>query len=206
VAEDGHEGFIMYSLGNFVSNQSQLERRSTVILYLGLKRLADGEVVPYAARYVPVFVSRDFGAKGALAIDRIGGKTAERNHIIDILGSWGLAPAVTNPELAPHCDPGYVPPHPADGWIGGSCADGSDDVCGGTTCEPDAPGGLCTQECTSTCPDQVGRATTFCVDLEGIGGRCVLKCDTSADCREGYSCQTQSRPDGSASAKVCAPG
>ena len=69
VTAGGREGFIVYSLGNFVSDQSQLGRRSTILLYLGLKRLGTGEVVAYGARYVPLALDRSNG-RHLFAIDR----------------------------------------------------------------------------------------------------------------------------------------
>ena len=204
VAEDGREGFIIYSLGNFVSNQSQLPRRSTILLQLGLKRLGSGQVVPYGARYVPMVLDRSQG-RHLLAIDREGGFGSERAHITGLFGEWGVAPPIQNPDIAPQCDPDWQPPHPADGWIGGSCADVGDDACGGTACEASLPGGMCTVPCERTCPDQAGRAGTLCVDIEDLGPHCVLKCDSPADCREGYACKVRTRPDGSGSSSVCVP-
>ncbi|MEM6291025.1 MAG: CapA family protein [Myxococcota bacterium] len=205
VTDEGREGFIVYSLGNFVSNQSQLARRSTILLYLGLKRLGSGEVVPYGARYVPMVLDRSNG-RHLKAIDRDGGAAAERAHITGLFGEWGVAPPILNPDMAPQCDPDWTPPHPADGWIGGACADGGDDVCGGTTCELSLPGGMCTQACERTCPDQTGRPGTLCVDLEDVGPSCVIKCSFDEDCRDGYVCSLRTRPDGSGAANVCVPG
>ncbi len=204
VTDDGREGFIIYSLGNFVSNQSQLPRRSTILLYLGLKRLGSGEVVPYGARYVPLVLDRSSGLHRQ-AIDREGGGAAERAHITGLFGAWSVAPPVQDPDLAPQCDPDWVQPHPADGWIGGSCADAGDDACGGVECEGSLPGGMCTQLCEQTCPDQSGRPGTLCVELDDLGPRCVIKCSTDGDCRDGYQCAVRSRPDGSGSTYVCVP-
>jgi len=205
VTDDGREGFVVYSLGNFVSNQSQLPRRSTILLYLGLKRLGSGEVVPYGARYLPMVLDRSNG-RHLVAIDRAGGFAAERSHITGLFGEWGVAPAVQDPDMAPQCDPDWEAPHPSDGWIGGACADVGDDACGGVECEASLPGGMCTQPCERTCPDQSGRPGTLCVELDDIGPRCVLQCDGPADCRDGYTCEVRSRPDGSASSSVCVPG
>jgi poly-gamma-glutamate synthesis protein (capsule biosynthesis protein) len=204
VTDDGREGFVVYSLGNFVSNQSQLARRSTILLYLGLKRRGDGSVVPYGARYVPLVLDRSSG-RHLVAIDREGGAASERSHITGLFGEWGVAPPVQDPDLAPQCDPDWVAPHPADGWIGGACADVGDDACGGTTCEASLPGGMCTQSCERTCPDQSGRPGTLCVDLPDLGPHCVIKCTTDGDCRDGYQCVVRTRPDGTGASNVCVP-
>ncbi len=205
VTDDGREGFVVYSLGNFVSNQSQLARRSTILLYLGLKRLGSGEVVPYGARYVPMVLDRSNG-RHLVAIDREGGFGSERSHITGLFGEWGVAPAVQDPDMAPQCDPDWTPPHPADGWIGGACADIGDDACGGTECDASLPGGMCTQACERTCPDQSGRPGTLCVEFGTEGPQCVIKCSGPTDCRSGYACEVRSRPDGTGASSVCVPG
>jgi len=51
---DGREGFVIYSLGNFVSGQVGLAKRSSLILYLGLTKGADGTVTINGARYAPL--------------------------------------------------------------------------------------------------------------------------------------------------------
>jgi poly-gamma-glutamate synthesis protein (capsule biosynthesis protein) len=54
-AGDGRQGFILYSLGNFISNQDTVPTRSSLVLYLGLARaVADGSVVVSGVRYVPI--------------------------------------------------------------------------------------------------------------------------------------------------------
>ena len=42
VTRDGREGFVIYSLGNFVSNQRPLPRRSSVLLNLTLGKSGRG--------------------------------------------------------------------------------------------------------------------------------------------------------------------
>ncbi|MBV1860817.1 MAG: hypothetical protein KUG77_20550, partial [Nannocystaceae bacterium] len=122
-----------------------------------------------------------------------------------LFGEWGVAPAVQDPDIAPQCDPDWTPPHPSDGWIGGACADVGDDACGGAECDAALPGGMCTQACERTCPDQTGRPGTLCVDLGSEGPQCVIKCGGPTDCRTGYVCETRSRPDGTGASSVCVP-
>ena len=44
VTPDGRETFIIYSLGNFVSGQNGMAKRSSLILYVGLTKGEDGKV------------------------------------------------------------------------------------------------------------------------------------------------------------------
>ncbi len=205
VTQDGRETFAMYSIGNFVSGQRQLARRTTVLLYLGLYRADDGELKVRGARYVPLHMTtRPDGFMTLEAVDRAGDFGDSRNHVIELMGASNLMlpheEVVTNPQ----CDPGWVPHHPHTGWIGGECI--SDEWCGGEpTCDTDVPGGVCTQACDNTCPDVVGRATTFCVDLGDGQGSCVLKCESSRECREGWECAERTRFNGDTSDEVCVP-
>ncbi len=158
--------------------------------------------MPYGARYVPMVLDRSDG-RHLLAIDREGGFGDERARVTGILGEWGVAPPVQDPNMAPQCDPNWRPPHPADGWIGGGCA--SDDGCGGSLCEASLPAGMCTQSCERLCPDHPARPGTLCVELGSYGPLCVIKCSGPTDCRSGYVCEVRSRPDGSGASSVCVP-
>ena len=112
VAADGREGFVIYSLGNFASHQRTLNRRSTVVLYLGLRKRADGVVVPVGARYVPLHV-RMQGEKEAFfveAIDRVGGPADARAHVVRILGGRNLMQPDEDLAVNPHCDPAWAFP------------------------------------------------------------------------------------------------
>ncbi len=51
---DGREGFVIYSLGNFVSGQNGLAKRSALVLYLGLTKGADGKVTVNGVRHAPI--------------------------------------------------------------------------------------------------------------------------------------------------------
>lgn len=207
VTQDGRETFAMYSIGNFVSNQSHLPRRTTALIYLGLYRGEDGQTKVRGARYVPLHMTRKVDGSITLeAVDRAGDFGDSRAHVADLMGLDNLMlphePVVTNPQ----CDPAWLPHHPHAGWIGGACD--VDAACGGeTNCTVEVAGGICSQPCESTCPDVVGRPTTFCVDLGADEGRCVLQCDSSAECRPGWTCEERPRMnDASRSAKVCVPG
>jgi poly-gamma-glutamate synthesis protein (capsule biosynthesis protein) len=208
VTADGRETFVIYSFGNFVSGQTHLPRRSTLLLYLGLTRFEDGNVGVNGVRYVPLHVSPVGDDIKVEAIDRAGGPADSRALTVGMFGSWNVFPVgaalVTNPQ----CDPAWAPPegpHPHDGWIGGACE--NDAACGGTTCLPQLPGGLCSQACTSTCPDKAGRATTFCVSLDdGVSGSCLAQCVSTLECRTGYVCRESERfNEPSVRRKVCVP-
>ena len=208
VTADGREGFVIYSLGNFVSNQSQLPRASTLILYLGLTKDARGEVHVNGARFVPVYVSHDRESVRAEAIDRIGGHTDSRALTLGMFNGFNLLPPGAALVTNAHCDPAWTPPptpHPHDGWIGGACE--TDDACGGMMCLDNLPGGLCSRFCDRVCPDKSGRVPTFCADLGfSNGGVCLNRCTIDADCRDGYSCvETARNNEPSTIKKVCAP-
>ncbi|HOX46407.1 MAG TPA: L,D-transpeptidase [Myxococcota bacterium] len=98
------------------------------------------------------------------------------------------------------------------GWIGDRClADG--DCLDGTSCVPvDGAGGvgMCTQGCTSSCPDQPGRPWTACVEEPALGGdTCLRQCtpdDQGAECPEGFLCEDRPRADPSRPAvDACVP-
>lgn len=57
-AQDGREGIIAYSTGNFVSNQSQQPRRLGMSVYVGLSRRPSGKAWVNGVRYHPVYMNR----------------------------------------------------------------------------------------------------------------------------------------------------
>jgi hypothetical protein len=81
-------------------------------------------------------------------------------------------------------------------FVGDSCAETAQ--CTGGTCLTEAqgyPSGMCSQSCTTACPDRADKASTFCVELEQAG-LCVSRCDTTryfTGCRTGYRCVKRSR-------------
>ena len=72
VAKDGREGLIAYSLGNFVSNQISLARRSSLILLLGLAPDPKGKLRLAAFGWIPIWVRNEDGRIQVEAIDRAG--------------------------------------------------------------------------------------------------------------------------------------
>ena len=69
IAADGREVFVIYSLGNFVSGQTALARKSTLVAYVGVRKSASGTVVT-GARYVPLYMNKKGGVRALEAIDR----------------------------------------------------------------------------------------------------------------------------------------
>lgn len=57
VSTDGREGLILYSLGNFVSNQSSTPKQSSLLMYVGLSK-NNGKTWVNGARYVPLYMQR----------------------------------------------------------------------------------------------------------------------------------------------------
>jgi len=54
---DGREGIILYSLGNFVSNQSAVNKQASLLLYVGLTK-KDGKAWVNGVRYLPLYMNR----------------------------------------------------------------------------------------------------------------------------------------------------
>ncbi len=105
---DDRDVFIHYSLGNFVSHQPELPRRTTLILYVTFKRLPTGTVVS-GVGYVPVHVRQDGEQFFAEAIDRVGGPTDARQLLTEMYGTGNLlspdAPLNTTPQCVPPVKP-----------------------------------------------------------------------------------------------------
>jgi hypothetical protein len=81
---------VIYSLGNFVSGQRDLPRRSTLLLYVGLVRDAMGETHVEGVRYVPLHMSDIGGALKLQAIDRVGGLAQSRALTVRMFGAANL--------------------------------------------------------------------------------------------------------------------
>lgn len=60
-ARDGRQGFVAYSLGNFIASQWALPERTGAILYFDLMRDAEGRVVAGPPRALPTRVNRYVG-------------------------------------------------------------------------------------------------------------------------------------------------
>ncbi len=54
---DGREGLVVYSLGNFVSNQTPVVKQSSLMVFLGLSK-SEGKVWINGVRYLPLYMQR----------------------------------------------------------------------------------------------------------------------------------------------------
>lgn len=103
---DGREVLVAYSLGNFVSHQPDLGKRTTAILYVGLGRAAaGGKAFVTGAGYVPVHVRQTGEEFFAEALDRVEGRALERAHVVRNFGADNLLAADAPLEPAPQCWP-----------------------------------------------------------------------------------------------------
>lgn len=57
-ARDGRAGWISYSLGNFISNQSAVANKLSMVFYLKLRFLQNGKAVATEAKALPLWMSR----------------------------------------------------------------------------------------------------------------------------------------------------
>ena len=55
IATDGREGFIVYSLGNFVAGQAGLERKTGPVAYLGLSKKENEKARIFGVGYTPTY-------------------------------------------------------------------------------------------------------------------------------------------------------
>ncbi|CAN5910482.1 hypothetical protein BH11MYX4_BH11MYX4_58810 [soil metagenome] len=97
VTADGREGFVIYSLGNFVSGQTSVAKTSSEILYVGLTKGSDGKVTVNGVRHLPLQMK----AAPWTSMPATGESLALTTRI---LGEWNrIGPndaLVTNPECA----------------------------------------------------------------------------------------------------------
>jgi len=108
---DGREAFVIYSLGNFVSGQSQLARRSTLMLNLGLTRGEDGKVFVNGARFIPLCMTKsDTGRYEVKAVDRATGLADSRALTLKMFDKWNLDAPDAPLNTTPQCDPDWTPP------------------------------------------------------------------------------------------------
>lgn len=97
VTHDHREGFVMYSLGNFVSGQTGLDKQSSLILYLGLTKGADGAVTINGVRHVPLEMH-----SAPYNVDRAVG--ASLSLTTRILGIWNRVEPDERVVTNPACD------------------------------------------------------------------------------------------------------
>ena len=108
ITRDKRETLIAYSLGNFVSNQIGLARRTSAILLLGLKPDRN-KLVLAAAGWIPIWMRNAGGLMQAEAIDRVKHPKWHRQHLLRHLPAGNLHPPKT-PYWA-HLACRYTPPN-----------------------------------------------------------------------------------------------
>lgn len=115
VAEDGREGFVFYSLGNFASHQPELSRRSSLLLYMSLVAPPDGPPRIAGVRYLPLHVRQAGDEFFVEAIDRVHGPADARALIVALLGAPNLVMPDDPKRPDPHCDEDWRP-HAIPEW------------------------------------------------------------------------------------------
>jgi poly-gamma-glutamate synthesis protein (capsule biosynthesis protein) len=197
-AKDGREGFILFSLGNFVSNMDEMDERAAIMLVLGLTQAADGEVFVNGVRHVPIYMYWERERRYAQVIKEGTYKEDAWEHVVELFGTYNELSPGEPFTTTPQCDPRWEAPvewHPSEGWIGGACAEA--DQCGvaDAVCDAEQPQGFCTLPCETGCPDLKGRKPTVCVsdspevlDEPATSGQCRLRCWKDSECRPGYTC------------------
>ncbi len=93
---DGRQGFILYSLGNFVSGQRELPRRTSLILLLGLARTPAGPLAVAGVRYIPLRVNPPGTSPTGITVDaadRVGAAAQpNRDHLARLLNAANIHP------------------------------------------------------------------------------------------------------------------
>lgn len=200
-AKDGREGFILFSLGNFVSNMDELDEKTAIMLVLGLTKPKDGgKVFVNGVRHVPLYMYSTRERKFARTIERGAKKDDALHHVLDLFGTYNMQSVKEEIDTTPQCRQDWVAPtewHPTNGWMGGACDTAS--ACGdeALTCDTAQPQGMCTMACQESCPDRKGHKPTICVgeatslDRKAPAlteGTCRIRCRKDLECRPGYVC------------------
>ncbi|MFV8754286.1 CapA family protein [Nannocystaceae bacterium ST9] len=115
IGEDGHEGLVAYSLGNFASHQPELARRSSLLLYLDLVQPEGGEVAIAGVRWLPLHVRQSGQEFFVEAIDRVQAPVDARALLVALLGASNLVLPDEAKIGDPHCDEAWRP-HAVPDW------------------------------------------------------------------------------------------
>jgi poly-gamma-glutamate synthesis protein (capsule biosynthesis protein) len=92
-ASDGREALVAYSLGNFVSGQIGLPRKSTAILLLGLTPASNRKLTVAAVGWIPVWMASPGFYAEPTERARSGEARAHYNHLVSILPQGNVHPA-----------------------------------------------------------------------------------------------------------------
>ncbi|MEM1349286.1 MAG: CapA family protein [Myxococcota bacterium] len=109
---DGREGFILYSLGNFVSYMDTVQERASILLYLGLTRPYDGgPVFVNGVRHVPLWMVHTKKRNHVVALEQLGEQPAQAwDHILARFGAYNLYREREPMTTTPQCDTSWEPP------------------------------------------------------------------------------------------------
>lgn len=201
--EEGREGFILYSTGNFVSNMAELAERTSIMLMLGLTRDPDGGRAKInGVRYVPLWLHRDRGYRYVGDIARSEAKIPKEAgaHVHRIFGSYNVFDPDDPFETTPQCDETWTPPlemHPHNGGVGGACDTPEEQPCATSSrladarCDRSKTQGFCALSCEGTCPYIRGAPKTMCASRAwgAEDGFCHVRCKKDEECRPGYVCK-----------------
>lgn len=169
-ASDGREGFVLYSLGNFVSNQNSSATRSGLVLTLELLRTSDGQTRVAGVRYLPTYMQK--GSSLSLDVldfrDALSGEKAASHRLTrGMFGAYNQAHPEEALDGTPQCDPNWSAPRSRPAFVGEPCTQTNEcDFEPGAYCHS---AGFCTVECVGFCDDREGYAGTFCADVNGEG-------------------------------------
>lgn len=102
VTEDGRETFVIYSIGNFTSNQPSLPKQTSAIVYLGLTKTPGEKAWVNGATYVPLYMHRR--PYEVVAIDRDDRAPKEAVKLLaKLLGSERRISSRERIETNPEC-------------------------------------------------------------------------------------------------------
>ena len=101
VTENGREGLIIYSTGNFISNQRRMPERTGIIALLELQMADDNRARITAAGYIPTWVV--IGGRGHRVVENRGRMQWALKHARRILPSENRVKSSDLPRLKKIC-------------------------------------------------------------------------------------------------------
>ena len=85
--EQGHKALVLYSMGNFIAAQKNVDRSSSAIVHIDLRKGPTGEVILESFSYTPIYRPR-----GSAVVRLVGQKDGEysvaRRHVQSQLGPF----------------------------------------------------------------------------------------------------------------------
>ncbi|RYZ94250.1 MAG: CapA family protein, partial [Proteobacteria bacterium] len=80
VTKDGRETFVAYSIGNFVSGQASLAKKTSAIVYLGLTKVPGEKAFINGVSYIPLYMLSS--PWEVVAVDRSSRAPKEANTLL----------------------------------------------------------------------------------------------------------------------------